>query len=465
MSNPMNSGKKDTLGVFIVYGPEIRSFILSGLAESLSQRHNVVIFTTRPKSEGFLNLPPQIAVRLIEPSKEPDVLKSIHSLAGVIHQEWVRSKYGFEKWRHRIFTGQANQNTRSIKKSIASRLSDEWVLRSISETESILGRMMGTDRLWREIYQELNIKGVVFSEITSRWTRAACQTASNLGIKTCLIPNSWKDIYVNPHMPVVPGRVLVSSPGQRGAYKRLEPFKISEKQMRETGSLHLAPFDNSSLLLSRQEFMMAAGLNPERPYFCYTAALPDAVVDEEKIIANIAEALNQRRFSGNPQLLLRLNPMEDDQRFDFLKNDSNVVIQKPKWEWFREEDWCAALRNDLSLWVASVRYAEFNVSIPSTVTLEFLKVRKRVINVCFDFKEVGEEKSNKRFWTADFYKECYGLDSVSPAFSNSELFDLIEEKLTAPALAKNEKMKGLEWMDLDAVRLTTDEVERLCKEK
>ncbi len=461
----MKSGKKDTLGVFIVYGPEIRSFIFSGLAESLSRNHNVVIFTTRPESEGFLNLPPEIAVRLIEPSKEPDVLKGIHSLARAIHQEWVRNKYGVEKWKHKIFTGPADANPNGIKKSIASRLSFEWALRCISETESLLGGMLGTDRRWTEIYQELNVKGVIFSEITSRWTRAACQTAHNLGIKTCLIPNSWKDIHVNPHMPVVPCRVLVSSPEQRGTYKRVEPFRISEKQMKETGSLHLAPFDNGSLLLPRQEFMAAAGLKPERPYFCYTAALPDAVVAEEKIIASIAEALHQQRFPGNPQLLLRLNPMEDDQRFDFLKNDSNVVIQKPKWEWFPEKDWCAALRKDLSLWVSSVRHAEFNVSIPSTVTLEFLKSRKRVINVCFDFKEVGEEKSNKRFWRADFYKECHGLTAVSPAFSNSELFDLIEEKLTAPALNENEKMKGAEWMDLDAVRLTIDEVERLCKEK
>ena len=61
------------------------------------------------------------------------------------------------------------------------------------------------------------------------------------------------------------------------------------------------------------------GLTPNRAFICYTAASPNAVRNEELIIAELLKAIKDGKILGNPQLLLRLNPMESGERFSLNK--------------------------------------------------------------------------------------------------------------------------------------------------
>ena len=68
------------------------------------------------------------------------------------------------------------------------------------------------------------------------------------------------------------------------------------------------------------------------------------------------------------------------------------MIQKPMWEWDPANDWNCPLAEDSEMWVGTVLHAALNVSIPSTVTLEFAGPGKPVVNVCFDLPTfVGRE--------------------------------------------------------------------------
>ena len=103
--------------------------------------------------------------------------------------------------------------------------------------------------------------------------------------------------------------------------------------------------------------------------------------------------------------------------FLLIKDDPNLVIQKPEWEWMPEQDWCCPLPSDVPTWVFIVSNSLMNVSISSTVTLEFARLDRPVINVCFDLPVALEPTlSNKRFWDADFYSDVrrdkFGLSCI-----------------------------------------------------
>jgi hypothetical protein len=173
------------------------------------------------------------------------------------------------------------------------------------------------------------------------------------------------------------------------------------------------------------------GLDSSRPFLCYTAAAPAAVLNEDEIVACILEAVKTGVISGNPQVLLRLNPMEDGSRFNEIRSRyPNLVVQKPEWEWEPNKDWCCALENDVALWVAIVQNSALNVSISSTVTLEYAALGRPVVNVCFDLPDLlPPDKSNRRFWDAAFYGEIRDRNLAVPAFSREELFRHIEHAL------------------------------------
>jgi len=80
-----------------------------------------------------------------------------------------------------------------------------------------------------------------------------------------------------------------------------------------------------------------------------------------------------------------------------------------------------------------------NVSIPSTVTLEFAAMNRPVVNVCFDLPEaVPLESSNRRFWMADFYRDVREKGLAVPAFSPSEMITQLKRILEKPQGASRE---------------------------
>jgi hypothetical protein len=97
-------------------------------------------------------------------------------------------------------------------------------------------------------------------------------------------------------------------------------------------------------------------------------------------------------------------------------------IQGPQWEWDAERDWNAPLSADLEEWVATVHHAAFNISIPSTVTWEFLALGRPVLNVCLDAgSSAAEGKSNRRYWDAPFYREIRESPGIYSVFSREQL--------------------------------------------
>lgn len=417
--------KKKTVAILIAFGPEVRSFIYSGLARNLISKHNVIIFSLLTDSQAFARLPQEIKVIKLPLAGESSFLVRFRHLLQFIHGLWL-PKLGGTKWDHYL-TNEKKYYAKRLIRRYQQVFTNKWSMQVLSAMENILGKTIGTHKNWQKLLVENQVDLVISAGYDDR-TLPALQTARNLGKKTMIIPNSWKDIYFLPHLHFVPTKLLLWSNANADAYLRYNPW-IDRGTLGTVGSLHLSHFLTQPKIMPPAEFFARTGLNPQRPFICYSAAAPAAVRNEESIVSEILSAITEQRITARPQLLLRLNPMEDGSRFAPLTQafPEDLTLQKPIWEWRPDLDWCCSLEEDVVLWVSTVRYAALNISIPSTVTLEFLAFHKPVINVCYEAGAPGEPgKSSRRFWDSDFYGEIRQEKNVLPAFSPEELLQTLE---------------------------------------
>ena len=433
------SKRRKHIAILAAFGPEVRAFVHSGLAQQLAQKYEVTVITLRPQSRAFSRA--GVPVVGMPNGTEGRLLAHVRYWVSKAHESWLRAK-GRQKWRHYL-TGVGGNAPRERRIYRLARYTP--IMRALTKYEHLCAKWLGTQIAWARLFRELGTDCLVTSSFASGRARPALQSAVNLGIATVVVTNSWKDAYATPYVHVLPTRIAVWSEGVARDILAANPHLSSDRVV-VTGSLHLDPFLRLSRVVSRDEFCRSVGLDPNRSFVCYTAAAPSAVRNEEFVVEALAGALKEAKSEAKTQILLRLNPMEDGSRFRHLvERFEDLVIQKPDWEWYPEQDWCCAMPGDVDSWVATVYHAAVNVSIPSTVTLEFASLNKPVVNVCFDLPDpLPPDVSNRRFWLADFYAEVREAGLAIPAFSVEELIENVYSALRserkAPALTSGGRL-------------------------
>jgi hypothetical protein len=440
-ANVWRERKEAHIGLLILFGPEVRAFLQSGFARKLADRYRVSVITVNPASAAFSDGRWQVH-RAPEPSPSVAIQK-LRGWQRGLHDAWMQ-RQGHARWRHELGDGftsrcvDAAETTHVGANGKARFPNDEpsndqacW-LRAATLMERACEAFAGSGKSWSRLYEWLGLDCLVAADYASPAALAALRAASRKNLATVVVSNSWKDVYAHPYVAAPPTWIGVTG-WPEADYLRRANSHLSADRVAVVGSLHLERFLKPAGALRRAEFCRQAGLEASRPFVCYTAAAPRAVTGEESIVATMLETIERHR--SRPQVLLRLNPREDGERFRPLQSRfKNLVIQKPCWEWDPDNDWNAPLPQDLDTWVATVHHAAFNVSIPSTVTLEFSAAGRLTLNICFDAKPLPPEASNARFWDAPFYERIRNSSLVAGAFSESDFRELLACRLDEPGV-------------------------------
>lgn len=377
------------LALLIAYGPETRAFLHSGLAARLAERHEIVILTTRPESQVFWRYR-GYEIAAAPATARPRGLARLDSMC-----------------------------ERGAGMIAASRASDH--------VQRTAGRLFGCDVEWKRLFEELGIDAVLAASYNSVRTLPALQTARRLGLPITVVANSWKDVYAKPYAPVRPDVLGLGSRAEAAHYLEANPA-ASKDSVFLAGSLHLAALLNAEPTPDRGSFLSAEGLDPRRPVLCYSAASAKAAPEEGRIVEMLLDAIESGRIGEQPQLVLRLNPMDEGARFEALAASSpNLTLQRPRWEWSADADWCCALADDVGRWAATLRHAVANISIASTVTLECAALGRPVINPLF-----GSE-SAAAVWNKPFYGEARRQGWARGVHGEEELIAAVNHAICAPA--------------------------------
>jgi len=401
---------KPTLGILVVHGPEIRSLGYSGLIKKLAERFRILIWTTCPGSEVFASFSPYVEIKAI-PIFENNTRSKFSDFLYRLHLRWYE-KSGENKWSY-AFQKRSSQ-TRffgRLKSQLLNIISTKSIIYTLSIIEGFFENHFKKSE-WNEEFIKNDVDVLLCGNYFGPYVLDAIKTANSLHIKTYVALHSWKDCYVHPRLPLTLSGIFLWSKTDQIHFKKWNPWVNYPFHI--TGSLHLETV-RTAKIMPVQLFEKISGLDLSRPYICYTMAAMDAVPDEELII----DEISKRLLSSFPevQLLIRNNPMNSNHDFLFSKN-FNVIMQFPHYEWKKELNWAPPFEDDASLWASTIYYSICNISLPSTVTVEFLEFNRPIINIVFDSKPLGMHKgSNLRYWNAPFYNQVQNKEGVYPVFS------------------------------------------------
>ncbi len=431
---PAFEAARPHIGLLVLFGPEVRAFLYSGLAARLARHGRVSVITTNPASAAFSRLGDG-AVQAAPREAPPHAVRRLRGWNRRLQDAWMNTQ-GESRWRNQPPPGLTASGPvpRTVRPGTGCPL---W-LRNAHQLERSLSFLSGGGKDWKSLCQRLGLDCLVAADYASPAASMALAGAARNHVATVVLTNSWKDVYAHPNVDTPPDWIGVPGQPEADHLRRSSPH-LRAGRIAVVGSLHLERFLKPGGIPDRAEFCAQAGLDPARPFICYTAASPQAVCGEQAIVAALLETV--AHHPARPQVLLRLNPREDGERFRALRARfshcvsrcaPHCVVQRPRWEWDAANDWNAPLPEDLETWIATVHHAAFNVSIPSTVTLEFAAMGRLTLNVCFDAAPQPPGASNARYWDAPFYRQIRTSPLVAGAFSAAEFRALLDCRLSEP---------------------------------
>ncbi|MGB3167691.1 MAG: hypothetical protein WBA68_13040 [Alteraurantiacibacter sp.] len=401
----------DTL-FLIEQGPDLRAFVYSGFAEALAERGEVAFLAPEGVARAYIPDRFRVFDRDAHISTPPAKV----ARAARLHDLWTEhavQRAGGERWLN--FAGHEAQ------RGLVRRLRDAALALPIPGKRKLAARTIARaapnaklDALLREVKPER----IVLSNAATPLAIETIRTARGLDIATIVALNSWKDAFARPSVPV-PAKLLACE--TETARNHLHQFNdtVASRSI-VIPSLHAETFRRDEYRMGREEFCRAAGLDPAKPFICYTAAAPRAVSHERAIVADLIFAMAREEALRDVQLLIRLNPMDDDPEAWHAMASESVTIQRPDWDWDSAAIWSCPTPDDCRTWISTVAHAAANVSISSTVTRDFLSFGHPVVNILFDAPDAAAG-TNCRFWEAPFYRELHEHPLVTPARNVQEI--------------------------------------------
>ncbi len=315
------------IAVLIAYGPEYRAFVQSGLVARLLERRPVVVYVAKP----ILAL---MTGGSIESRAFPD-----EEVCGDLYGGFLAAV------RHHC------------------PITYRWL------NQNLAGPLA-----WSHALQRDNIAALLTATYSEVRVKPALLAANRLQLPVHTVLNSWKDPYKNSRLGM--------SFDSIGVFDADTAYDLAfanhwhnRKRISPVGSLHLDAFRITDRL-SRPDFCSLAGLDPQRPFWCYTATEPGVEPQEVAALRELAIAIG--KLPSRPQLLVRLNPRDTQERFGSIPG---IVFQRPLWDVDMSTDWNLPLDDDLRIWRSTVEHSEGNFSARSTVALEFASLGKLVVNL------------------------------------------------------------------------------------
>ncbi len=400
------------VGIFIQWGfHELRSIVLSGLARELNSKYEAVIYTFDKKSklyESYLEEADCAYKYLDKKFFDTDVIK-LDAFNQSVRKAYMRIN--------------GVGNFRNYEKPQDLSLKDYfkgnklvWSVFSFL-TRKVLSTKYKNKNLVQFFKEEAltDILMVGYSNINNQVLAFSAQEA---GIKVWSLVNSWKDLYTNDFVSFTPNGLFTWSDEMSKNYLHHNPHLYNK--VLTIGNPAFDVFFNFEPVYEISFYELKYNIKPGANIFVYTMINPLVTKDEHLTIMVIYEAL-KRKLNTNWHLLIRKNPLHNDMEYPELDKLENVSFMQHFWEWDASKDLAVQEKEGECEWYDMIYYSACNISVASTVSMEFLLMKKPVINI--GFNGTGHEDENlSRYSEAPYYKNLCNEPNVFIA-NNIEQFN------------------------------------------
>ena len=407
--------EKKKVGIFIQWGfHELRSIILSGLAKELNSKYEAVIYTFDKDSKLYQSYLAEAGCKYkyLDKNLFKQSISKIDSINQAVRKAYMRINgvgnfRNYEKPKdlstQDFFTGNKlvwNISSFFTRKALpVSYKNDELI--SFFKNENLTDILMVG-------YSNINNQVIAFS-------------AKAANIKVWSLVNSWKDLYTNDFVSFTPDGLFTWSDTMSKNFISHNPH-LKDKVITIGNPafdifFNFKPFNTISFYQNKYNIKEGAKI------FVYTMINPLVTQAEHLTIELIYKSLKLQLKTGW-HLLVRKNPLHPDTSYADLEKLENLSFMQHYWEWDAKKDLAVQEKDGENEWYDMISYSACNISVASTVSMEFLILNKPVINICFN--ETGKEDENlKRFSEAPYYKNLCKEPNVFVADNIKEFNEIL----------------------------------------
>jgi len=427
------------IGLVIVDGVGFKNFVLSDvLAELNTQFKHVTIFSGLPNDVYKNIFQNNITVIELPVYTETGDVWFFRKLKELAHLQ--RHKKNNAGIRYNLLK---NKNIANSKRGWMTRLafritaicnSEFWIDRFYKLQENAF-KSSETFKIYKDFLIQANVDLLFFTHQRPPYIALLESSAKALNIPTTAFIFSWDNLPSKGRMASNFDTFLVWSDLMKMELMQFYP-NITETQIEVVGTPQFEPYILERYSTSFKDFKERFQLTPDLKTICYSCGDVSTSLNDPLYIKIITEAIQEKTI---PEInfIVRTSPAEDGSRFDELKkNYPNIIWNYPNWKRAREhhpEMWSQRMPSveDLKDLRAIVTYADLNINMCSTMSLDSMIFGKAVVNVAFGNKENGLYHDQKYLEYAH-YKRVIKSGAVRLAKSETELIEAINQSLEFP---------------------------------
>jgi hypothetical protein len=427
------------LGIVITDGVGFRNFMLSNFMEEVSQQFDwVIIYSGLPKRVYQFKLPSNIAIKELEVFTESKLTWFFRKWKEVAHLQKHPSFYGM---KDNLVSGYPKNNSaRSLLvKGIYFFTRFIHSDASISVAEKLQFLSFSNHRITQsyvKLLKEDQLSHVFFTHQRPPFLAPFLVAAKQLKLSTSTFIFSWDNLASKGRMIGTFDLFLVWSDLMKDELLYFYP-RAKKENVKVVGTPQFEPYVIPKYETAKEDFYKKFQLNAQKNVICYSCADVSIGKNDPVVIAAIANAIRSNAIESDVQLLVRTSPAEDDARFKTIRSAfPEIKWNVPKWTLTREnhaESWSQRVPNeeDVKDLRSILEYADLNVNMCSTMSLDFMLFDKPVINTVFG-NEINGLYNDLRFLQYDHYKKVAESGAVTIAKNETELIAQINVALANP---------------------------------
>lgn len=344
-------------------------------------------------------------------------------------------------WRTRTavhtaqFVGRAAASPRGIK------VLDRWHCSAVDRMPAV--------EYYRQLFKEIKPSVLFCSHQRPLTILPPVLAAKSLGIPTATFIFSWDNLTSKGRIAAPFDHYLVWSEHMRRELLHYYP-DVSFQQIHIVGTPQFDPYANGKMLWPREEFFSRVGADPLRPLICYSGGDPGTCPEDPEHARVLLDLIRTGRIIGNPQILLRPMPVDDGIRYSNVRrNYPELIYLQPAWLHTEPGNWSRVmpLLEDVQFLANLTNYADLNVNLASTMTLDFAIHDKPIVNIAFDV--ASPPPFGKPLWEYyyrfEHYRPVVEMGAARFARTPDELADHVNAYLKDPNLDSNNRRRLVEF--------------------
>jgi len=409
---------KRKIGLYFRVGIEMGNFILSGLANDLQKKGFEVIILTSQKNHFFDKMLKRYGLKQIN----IDFLDLDNQKRHNIEKYFLASRRA--RLRLNGFRTFAYWNDTPKKRFkdylIGNRLVYEFFR---FFTFRKLDKQYYNQKLVN-FFKKEHFTDIVLQTYAMPQNMAIAINAKNNGLKVWLMNWGWKDFYINEWVPFMPDKFFVWSQYYKELYLKYNTH-IDEKNIISVGNPNFDTHFGYTPKFDLEFYEQKYNISKNKKIFLYAMIHPDVYNDENVLIEGLLKVLSEKL--PETHLVLKPNPMDKNlERYqNILNRYNNVSMMENLWNFDKKTDFNLITQEAKDEWLDMIYHSYGMLSIPSTVAIESLILKKPVISIGYG-ASIKDKELISRFANAEFYKPLFLRSDVVLSHTYEETCNFIE---------------------------------------